>query len=137
MKEKDSIASVAMQHYFRLRKNNYIFSGDFRINDPRYVDCTYDARNHDLDEDITFFLKNYFRINTDTVIYTRDAYKLFLNNFYCVSETAFGKKFKEIAFSLYGLESTRKHPTPTENARQCIPGLEFISPETLLVGKSR
>lgn len=123
--ERDYAASISIDAYFRLRENNYLFAGNFRMNMPEALSDS--ATSPELGEMITAFLLTSFVPDPDSRVFVSEAYPLFCRQFHQAPTPAlFGRHFVAAASRLHNGTHMRKRIQPGENPVSCIYGIRLL-----------
>lgn len=122
--EFDGIATKAIHAYWRLVKANYVFLGDYKINEV--VDTS--NINPNLAMNIYNFVKCCFEKQDDAFVFTQTAYEEFVNYYTYCNKLEFSQFFKKFAFEIYGVSSARKREYANSNPKHGIKGLVFKNP---------
>ena len=120
--EFDGIATKIINAYFRLVRANYVFSGEYPINE---VVDTCDI-NPNLSMNIYNFVKCYFEKKDDAFVFTQTAYEAFINHYnsYC-DKLEFSQFFKKYAFDIYAVSPARRREYANANPKHGIKGLRL------------
>lgn len=121
--ERDAVASKAIDAYYQLRRNGYLFAGDYPLNAQPLLAQEVDARGSS-QELVRQFLLGNFEIAADKAVFLMDAYEWFCTEYDAVCSAAvFGRYFGEAAHQAFGATQARKRRTPAENPISCIVGI--------------
>ena len=115
-KEFDGIATKAIHAYWRLVKANYVFSGDYKINE--IVDTS--NINPNLAMNIYNFVKSCFEKKDDSFVFTQTAYETFIKYYTNCNKLEFSQFFKKYAFDIYGVCPARKREYANSNPKHGI-----------------
>lgn len=120
--ERSAIAYKAIQAYYRLRKNQYKFSGDYVVNSAAcFADGVF-ATN--IETAVHAFVRmTYERGDEGDYICIADAYEQFQVCHGSVSQSLFSQNFFRFAEELYGGQKIRSRMGQYANARWCIQGM--------------
>ena len=121
--ERDAVASKAIDAYFRLCRNNYIFAGNYMLNLPAAIG--HPAQPQYLTSALVDqYVRQYYQPADDGRVFVSDAYADFCMRFGINPDPAlFGKRFTEAANRCFGVSHERKRRTPGENPISCVVGL--------------
>lgn len=121
--ERDVVATLAIDAYYRLRKNHYIFAGDFPMN---AIEPLFNQQSAALLPDLMMaFVKQYFEPAKNGIVYVFDAYSLFQKtNHIPVSLPQFGNYFGNAASQLYNAVSSRGRRSKNANPTSCLLGIK-------------
>ena len=121
--ERDAVASRAIDAYFRLCRNNYIFSGNYTLNSPAVIGqpAQYQCITPEF---VDQYVRRYYRPVADGRVFVSDAHADFCMRFECNPDPAlFGKLFIEAANRCYGVAHERKRRITGGNPISCVVGL--------------
>lgn len=122
-RERSAIAYKAIQAYFRLRRNQYQFSGDYVVNS---ADCFADSASSATNIETavyTFVRTTYEQGHEGDYVCIADAYEHFQVCHGSVSQSLFSQNFSRFAEELYGGQKVRSRMGQYANARWCIQGM--------------
>lgn len=113
--ERDAVASKAIDAYFRLRQNNYVFAGEYPLNLPtavgRSVQCQYLTP-----ELVDQYVRTCYEPSPNGRVFILDAYTDFcLKSGSNPDRALFGKYFIEAAGRCFGAVHERKRRVPDGN----------------------
>lgn len=121
--ERDAVASKAMDAYFRLRQNSYVFAGEYPLNLPaavgQSVQCQYLTP-----ELVDQYVRACYEPSPSGRVFALDAYTDFCLKSGSNPERAlFGKYFIEAAGRCFGAVHERKRRIPGGNPVSSVVGL--------------
>lgn len=122
--ERDAVASKAMDAYFRLRQNNYVFAGEYPLNLSaavgRSVQCQYLTP-----ELVDQYVRACYEPSPSGRVFVSDAYTDFcLKSGSNPDRALFGKYFIEAASRCFGTAHERKRRVPSGNPVSSVVGLQ-------------
>lgn len=119
--ERDAVASKAMEAYFQLRDNGYVFAGDYHINDPSVLAQDTHGNTQIL---VYQFLQRHYEAAPNEIVYIMDAYEEFCVEYGVQCSVAvFGRYFGEVANQSFGAHQDRKRRSAAGNPISCIVGI--------------
>lgn len=123
-KERDAIATKAIVAYCELRKNKYIFPGNYQPNEV--VDFSGDL-SESLSMSVFNFVKQYFEEGAaEEYVLTENAYEKFLSNMMCCSRSEFSQHYKKCVFEIFpNACEVRKRKSGKGNPMHGIKGIKF------------
>lgn len=122
--ERAAIAYKAIQAYYRLRQNQYQFSGDYVVNSAACFADNTSAMN--LETAIYAFVCTDYKQGTEgDYVCIADAYEQFQACHGSVSQSLFSQYFSRFAEELYGGRKVRSRMSRYTNARWCIQGMQM------------
>ena len=133
MQEKDAIATKAIQYYFRLRQNHYIFAGDYELNSGDFLNNECENNN---ETKINYFIENYFEPDRNSELFISDIYTLFLE--LCDSDiklNSFSQIFFNKAKALFNCNKSRKRKNTNSNPTSLITGIALKEEYIKLLGE--
>lgn len=121
--ERDAVASKAIDAYFRLCRNNYIFAGNYMLNLPAAIGNSAPVQFLTA-ELVDRYARQYYQPADDGRVFVSDAYTDFCMRCGINPDPAlFGKLFTEAANRCFGTSHERKRRTPGGNPISCVVGL--------------
>lgn len=118
--EKDAIATYAIYAYSRLVANNYIFAGNYNINEV----ISSSIPTHDIASQIYNFTLANFEKSTESCVLVAEAKERFESQYIAVSSQVFTPLFAQVTQSLFGAEEAKIH-NGHKNARKHIKGIKW------------
>lgn len=125
--ERSAIVSKSLHMYFALRNNQYIFSGDYPLNDPALFSGAYTNSADKKRDLIGRFLMDNFIPDPDSKTSLVAMHQYFLQTVGDISETKFCSMVKEIAPLIFRNCRHDKKRIDTPHAISCILGIRFIN----------
>lgn len=120
--EKDSIANRALQAYFRLRSNHYIFSGNYEIN--AVTEAT--SVSSDLESCMAEFVQDWVIADPNGGIHNCEACELFCNIYnLSISDNAFSRLFTRCVSQKYPIEHGRVRLPSGGNPKSYTKGIRL------------
>ncbi len=121
--ERDAVASKAMDAYFRLRQNKYVFAGEYPLNLPAAVGRPVQGQ-YMTPELVDQYLRTCYEPAPSGRVFISDAYADFcLKSDSNPDPALFGKYFIEAASRCFGTAHERKRRVPSGNPVSSIVGL--------------
>ena len=121
--ERSAIAYKAIQAYFRLRENQYQFSGDYVVNS---ADCFADSASSatNIETAVYAFVRMEYELGSEAdYVCIAEAWEEFQEFHGTVSQSLFSQYFSRFADELHGGRKVRSRMGKYPNARWCIQGL--------------
>lgn len=122
--EKEGIAVYALAAYFRLLENNYIFAGDYSLNEiyvkDKDINLHYSIKNA-----IKYFAENYLEADNSSGIFTNTVHQAFVDVCGFVDYNLFSQHFGMIIKNLYRAEKKRMYQDGAVNATSYYHGIRF------------
>lgn len=120
LNERDGIVTKAIFAYWRLRNNKYVFSGDF---EPNLV--VENNKQNSVEIDIYNFVNDNFEPAPNSIVFTSDAYYLFVDGNGEIPQNQFSQYFKKFAQLLFNARAARKRKDGADNASHCVIGMKL------------
>ena len=122
--ERAAIVSMAMDAYFRLRKNYYRFAGEYELNAPALFGPSQMDFAADPSVQIPIFLQQFYEPDETGIIEMVEIHRQFCNVCQMIPLATFSAKFVPLAGQLYGAEQVRNRMGGKyNNPRSCIRGI--------------
>lgn len=123
--ELPAIAYRAVGAFYRLRNNNYCFSGDFPVNSPQLFDEVVPAA--DPATLVYLFLQQHFEAGAeDDLVVVEEACQAFNTVYHAgVRPIQFSALFCPMAMQMYGAEKVRSRAGGFKNARSCLKNIRI------------
>ncbi len=112
--EKDGIAARAMEAFFRLKANNYIFPGEYRLNEI-FMNGMGNEPVYSVDSCIERFVIDYLMAAPEAGVYTSDAHKAFEAKFGAIPFQSFSQYYNSAVTRIYNAVKTRKRMEGEKN----------------------
>ncbi|MBR3999638.1 MAG: hypothetical protein IKI93_15010 [Clostridia bacterium] len=130
--EKDGIAARAMEAFFRLKVNNYIFSGEYRLNG-----IFLNSRNREPVYSVNSCISNFIRDNIvadpNTGVFTSKAHEAFERQYGAIPFNSFSQYYNEAVADTYDVEKMRKRMSGEKNPVSYFKGIRLmVDDETAL-----
>ncbi len=129
--ERDAIVTRAIQEYFELRRNHFVFAGDYAPNEaidssvyiPNGVDGS-DSRA----AAIAHFAAAHTEACTGNTVFMFEAYQAYceLTADTSISLEQFSSHFAPAVESMYHVHKSRMRPEKGKNAQSCITGIRLV-----------
>lgn len=120
--EKDGIITKAINAYFRLIDNGYIFAGNYQPNEiVEYAEFP----DMDFRMKIFEFARNNFVNNNAGIVFIEDAFNCFYNRYGGITVNEFSSNFQQYVSEIYGAKKSRKRRPGATNPISCITGISF------------
>lgn len=120
--EKDGIITKAINAYFRLVDNGYIFAGNYQPNEiVEYAEFP----DMDFRMKIFEFARNNFVNNNAGIVFIEDAFNCFCNRYGGITVNEFSSNFQQYVSKIYGAKKSRKRRPGATNPTSCIIGISF------------
>lgn len=128
--EKDAIITKAIQAYFRLVQNNYIFAGNYPPNSA----IDFDSYSVDSELNIYNFTMSMFEPDPEGFVFTEDAYDMYTSRNPHIARNNFSEIYRRICFQEFGVTDGRRYKKfinergeeeKTKNALRCIIGIRL------------
>lgn len=133
LQEKDAIATKAIQYYFRLRQNHYIFAGDYELNSGDFLNNECENNN---ETKIDCFIKKCFEADRNSELFISDIYALFLELFDSdIKLNSFSQIFFNKAKALFNCNKSRKRKNTNSNPTSLITGIALKEEYIKLLGE--
>lgn len=122
MAERDGIITKAINAYFRLVDNGYVFAGNYQPN--KIIEY---AESPDMDFRIKIFefARNNFVNNNAGIVFIEDAFNCFCNRYGGITVNEFSSNFQQYVSEIYGAKKSRKRRPGATNPISCITGISF------------
>lgn len=121
--EKNAIASKALWAYYELVRNNYRFSGNYRVNSSQLTDE--DVGITDFDGQVLNFLVRHVEKWEDNRLYVEDLHQMFQSEYGECSKSKFSETATPIMEELFGAKKDRIRKKTGEHARSCYVGVDL------------
>lgn len=122
--EQSVIIKKALEAYFRLRENHYIFSGNYELNSAQVL-----YQNNDIGADVKSaiysFLRNEFVACDESGVFTQDAYNAFVNKYGFIHINLFSPNFAHYAEEIFRAQKARARQEGNKNPISYIKGIKF------------
>ena len=120
--ERDVVATLAIDAYYRLRENHYIFAGDFSMN---VIETLFHQQSAALLPGLMMaFVKQCFEPAENETVFVSDAYALFQKMHHIsISLPQFGNYFGSAASQLYHAVPSRGRQSKGANPTSCLLGI--------------
>lgn len=133
LQEKDAIVTKAIQYYFRLKQNHYIFAGDYELNSGDFLN---NECENNSETKIDCFIKKCFEADRNSELFISDIYALFLELFDSdIKLNSFSQIFFNKAKALFNCNKSRKRKYPGSNPTSLITGIALKEEYIKLLGE--
>ena len=120
--EKDGIVNKALQAYFRLRSNHYMFSGDYQINAVTETETV----GSDLESCMAAFVQDRVIADPNSSIHNCKAHELFCRIYnLSISDNAFSRLFTRFVSQKYSTEHGRTRLPGEKNPKSYTKGIRL------------
>ncbi len=122
LSERNGIVSKAFAAYRRLVANNYVFAGNYMVNDIFSKEA---ADNENYQTLIYKFANHYFEQNADGFVFSDDAHKLYTQIYGHAPLNDFSYHFYAFVKEKFAAQKVRKHKKGHPNAQSCFYGISL------------
>ncbi len=123
--EKDGIAARAIEAFFRLKANNYIFPGEYRLNE-----IFLNSRNREPVYSVNSCISNFIRDNIvadpNTGVFTSKAHEAFERQYGAIPFNSFSQYYNEAVADTYTVEKMRKRMAGEKNPVSYFKGIRLM-----------
>lgn len=123
LREKNGIVFKAIQAYFDLRKNNYRFAGDYKVNENLEF---FGSQEKDAFTVIENFIIQNFKEDVNGFVFGNDAYEIFQKTYGdLVDKKYFLENLYKLCEEFFGGTRNRTRKSSKENARWGVQGISW------------
>ena len=123
--ERNAIATIAIQYYFDLVRNNYRFEGNYTLNSSQSILKKTDE-NENVSSNIFKYVKNFFEKSENNGVFVDDAYRLYIKEIGYIDKKHFSTHFCEMSNRIFDGVKERRRRLPKENPISYVSGIRFI-----------
>lgn len=122
--EKEGIVAAAIAAYFRLFENNYVFAGDYRLNEI-FSGVDGMEQSYSIVNCIRDFVRNYIVADPTSGIFASNAYRAFVGLYGNIDDSRFHQHFGRIVKENFSVEKKRIHEVGNKHATSYFKGIRL------------